>query len=490
VPILDADYVTPLAISSDGKQIVFRHGTAIIVWSDGKVRTIPLPPSAYKVAAIADPVALIAASSRNVYKFTDRWTQFEEIDSPFDMVLSPDAKWVSVTMPGKLSIVDYDTGAVRSLHGSYAAGFNADATLIAASSTEAAVVVSDVEQAAPVRKLLSATQRIRAAHILDECIVITVSETDVARWDYSRATKISSSPLSVGDYFLAKISPDGSRVAIATERAIEASLTDGTPVFSLKLTGSRPAVLIVRDDGLVAYAEGATLFGIDPNGAVRWTLKHSGRVKAAAFVPSPSMQPRILTVDDERAHLWDSTGTHLHKISLQKAETPRTTDEISISDDGTVFLGTTLLRVSERQLHHLEVTESPGRWGSRSRDGEWIATLEANEVVIRRRDAPETRTVRMTAGHGYLHFTPDSRYLFLFGYLGRIEVIELESARVIASYGLRNDSCVGWRSDGRYKMWGDPGGHFGHSIRLSRFQPGEVPELDSMLRLPDDEPLF
>jgi hypothetical protein len=53
----------------------------------------------------------------------------------------------------------------------------------------------------------------------------------------------------------------------------------------------------------------------------------------------------------------------------------------------------------------------------------------------------------------------------------------------------------GWVSfrpeDGRYKVGGDIGGAFWHSVGLCRFEPGELdPYLPTPLRIPDTEPLL
>jgi hypothetical protein len=53
-----------------------------------------------------------------------------------------------------------------------------------------------------------------------------------------------------------------------------------------------------------------------------------------------------------------------------------------------------------------------------------------------------------------------------------------------------SDGWVAFRPDGRYKLGGNLGGAFWHTIGLCRFEPGELDPYLPPLRIPDDEPLL
>lgn len=68
-------------------------------------------------------------------------------------------------------------------------------------------------------------------------------------------------------------------------------------------------------------------------------------------------------------------------------------------------------------------------------------------------------------------------------------IIDLQTGKHVATLARLMDGLVGIRPDGRYRIAGDVGGRFGHTIGLCRFEPGELEPYVS-LAIQDEERLI
>lgn len=108
----------------------------------------------------------------------------------------------------------------------------------------------------------------------------------------------------------------------------------------------------------------------------------------------------------------------------------------------------------------------------------------------------EGRSLRVLKGHSggvwSVAFSPDRGILASSSEDGTVRFWNTKTGACLAVFlQLPPNGWVSFRPDGCYKLGGDIGGAFWHSVGLCRFEPGELdPYLPTSLRIPDTEPLL
>ncbi|HYI10841.1 MAG TPA: pentapeptide repeat-containing protein [Thermoanaerobaculia bacterium] len=490
-----------IAIGETGDDVIFEDETYIFLWRHrSELRTIAQRPhTADAYAANVLPLTLVYAAGELIYRFAG--TTWDEVSIPNRLQrlqISPNGDCAIASSDWTIAdsnlIVDLVAGKTNVIEPAKVAVFSGDSRLVATNSWGGELVIHDVASAKPIRHLLPPENTILVAQMLDAQTIVTVSRSEVAWWHLVTARPFenlwfSNLAIPVID---AAISADGLNVVSANVGSIEVFTSNGkrtsheVPLF--------PSSLAIDNTGLVVYGGFAPLTCLDPWTGKKWSLAHSEGIRPlAAFLPlSHSSDARLLTADAEHAYLWTATGKQVGKIEIADL-LGLYPPQIIYANGGVIALltegGGMLLRLSGRRLEPIR-SISGGTFGAISPDGSWLALSSGRDVTIQSTDKSyDYRPIRTTVS-GMATFSPDSRRLALVDRFGRAEIIDVASNAVIATYGLGTDGMVGFRPDGRYKMSGDVGGRFGHSIGLCRFEPGEVPALDAALHLPDYEPLI
>lgn len=129
-----------------------------------------------------------------------------------------------------------------------------------------------------------------------------------------------------------------------------------------------------------------------------------------------------------------------------------------------------------------------------SPDGSTLAS-GSEDNTVRLWKFAQRMELRILSGHSEpilsVAFSRDGRHLATGSLDCTTRVWELASGRCVGVLYAQKNDTVAYRPDGRYRLVGDLGGNFWHTIGLHRYEAGELEEfVPGGLRIPDEEPLF
>ncbi|MGF7238764.1 MAG: WD40 repeat domain-containing protein, partial [Frankia sp.] len=207
---------------------------------------------------------------------------------------------------------------------------------------------------------------------------------------------------------------------------------------------------------------------------------YGGPMWGLAF--SPDGRLLAAGADDGTLHLWDATTlahlgvTQAHKAALRI---------VTFSADGTVLATGAIdgsartWRVADRSLK----TQISGPHGwvramALSPDGALLAT-SGRETSVALWNARSGETHASLGGHTdwvrSLEFSPDGKLLASASDDGTVRLWDVAGHREVATLlGLPGDRWAALFPDGSYKLVGDPAGALWWTMKLCRFEPGEI----------------
>lgn len=223
---------------------------------------------------------------------------------------------------------------------------------------------------------------------------------------------------------------------------------------------------------------------------------HGRRVQSVAF--SPDSAALASGSADATLRLWRAAdgaglfvlGGHAGPVT-SAAWNPDGRTVASASEDRTVRLwkaadGTEICVLTGHARAVMCLGWSP--------DGSTLASGSEDNTVHLWKFA-QRMELRILSGHTEpilsVAFSRDGRHLATGSLDCTTRVWELKSGRCVGILYAQKGDTVAYRPDGRYRIVGDLGGNFWHTIGLHRYEAGELDEfVPGGLRLADDEPLF
>lgn len=228
---------------------------------------------------------------------------------------------------------------------------------------------------------------------------------------------------------------------------------------------------------------------------VRIVDDHDGFTSHLAFSPDGSTLASIF--NERMIRVWKASGEGTGRVLLDPGST---TASLAFSPDGKLLtpVGASstirIYRVStgdkERALrgHSSWVTSV-----AFSPDGVMLAS-GSYDYSVRLWEVATGTLAGVLRGHSAqvtsVAFIPDSSALISSSIDNTIRFWDVRTGACLAVLLQLAEGWVAFRPDGRYKLGGNVAGGFWHTVRLCRFEPGELDALLPGLRIPDDEPLL
>ena len=301
-----------------------------------------------------------------------------------------------------------------------------------------------------------------------------------------RLITLQSAAFAPGGRLLATVGNDG-RINLRNletgrhERHIN---VESPPVWALAFSPTGDSIATADDDDAVRI-------WWRHNGRLVHELKgHGGRVRSIAFHPTAAV---VATgCYDQKVRLWSTENGEL--IATLEGHTDRVR-AVSFSHDGSLLASASWdgsIRVWSAEgepLHELRGHTGRLYAAAFAPAGTMLASA-GDDLVIRLWDAATGEQLSTLIGHSRrvwsLSFSPDGSALASAGDDGtaRLWSLGADPGLKVTLIG-RRDGWAAIALDGRYKVSGDVGDQFWHSIGMCRFDPGELDEyLPAVRHLP------
>lgn len=292
-----------------------------------------------------------------------------------------------------------------------------------------------------------------------------------------RLITLQSAAFAPGGRLLATVSNDGriNLLNLETGRHERHINVESPPVWALAFSPTGDSIATADDDDAVRI-------WWRHNGRLVHELKeHGGRVRSIAFHPTAAV---VATGSyDQKVRLWSTENGKL--IATLDGHTDRV-HSVSFSSDGSLLAsaswdGSIRVWSSEGEPLH-ELREHTGRlYAVAFAPAGTMLASAGDDLVIRLWDASTGAQRNTLIGHSRrvwsLSFSPDGSALASAGDDGTARLWSLGAAPdlKVTLIGHR-DAWAAIALDGRYKVSGDVGDQFWHSIGMCRFDPGELDE--------------
>lgn len=306
--------------------------------------------------------------------------------------------------------------------------------------------------------------------------------------------RLASTPSAVSTpVLLGVVDPVTRRVAVMEDDAsVSVFSREGVREFTYQLGRISEQIALQGDFLAVAELSSITIVDVQKGRLLSSPEALSGDVTALAFQPGSDV---LWTAHDHYTHRGTLRSIHARngRVGLFRSLSfePR---RLSVARDG--FVAAAAQGVVE--VHLARGDDRAERVYSEtgiddvflSEDGRWLVTWSSTEIRIRKGFTDAPLFVVPTQIHiANVALSFGERVLYCASLSGVVMIIDLHSGKHVATLVRLMDGLIGIRPDGRYRIAGDIGGCFGHTIGLCRFEPGELEPYVS-LALPEGEPLI
>ncbi len=337
--------------------------------------------------------------------------------------------------------------------------FSPDGRFLATAGDGREILMWDLRSGAVASRFSEHTHWVRTLTFTNDGVHLVSSGQDetVRTWDVAAARQIGCD--RVGYFSALAVSPNGALVAGTTDGGVRV-WTVGDPRTSAELPGC------------------------------------SGSMRGVAF--SPDGQLLAAGADDGTLHLWDTTTRAALGVIQAHGSDLRI---VAFSADGTVLAtggvdGTARTWGIADWALQAEISGHRGwvRAMALSPDGALAAT-SGRETSVALWDARTGETLVALAGHTdwvrSLEFSPDGKLLASASDDGTVRLWDVGGQREVATMlGLPGERWATLFPDGSYKVVGDPAGALWWTMKLCRFEPGEIdPFVPGVRRLDPSAPV-